>query len=159
MVPIEPFAVEAEKEELPGHPARAAAVRILLALAFTMLTLQLWRLQVVEGRSHRAAAEGNRLRVVSVPPLRGVIYDRNMTPLAVNAPMFVVTVTEADLPAARRDQVLRETAEIVGTSVEEIEQTLRQKVAESSPFTPVAIKENVSRENILALEERSWALP
>src|SRR3989442_5429264 len=117
MLPVDPFATEAEPEELPRHPARPAVVRILLALAFTMLTLQLWRLQVVEGRAHRAAAEGNRLRVVSGPPLPGVISNRNMTPLARNAPMVVVTATATESPTAPRDQGMRETPEISGASV------------------------------------------
>lgn len=139
--------------------ARAGLMRVLLLLAFGALALQLWRLQIVEARLHRAAAEGNRLRVVAIPPLRGVIYDRNLTPLAVNSPMFVVTVTEADLPSARRQKIIEETARILGASVEEIEHTLRSRGQQASPFTPITIRENVSREVALLLEERSWALP
>src|SRR5581483_1884233 len=128
-------------------------------LAFAVLTVQLWRLQIVDNLVHRAAAEDNSLRPTTIQPLRGVIYDRNMTPLAVNAPTFVATITEADVPAARRSQIFKETADILGMTVGDIEQTLRSKSADSRSFTPIAIMENVPRETALQLEERSWALP
>lgn len=150
---------ESGPEPSTAHHTRAGLMRGLLLAAFGLLALQLWRLQIVEGRVHRAAAEGNRLRVVAIPPLRGVIYDRNLSPVAVNSPMFVVTVTEADLPSASRSPVLEETARILGGSVDEIEQILRSRGQEASPFTPITIRENVPREIALLLEERSWALP
>ncbi len=130
-----------------------------MCFAFAFLTLQLWRLQIVEGVVHRAAADDNSLRPVTIPALRGVIYDRNLTPLAVNAPMFAVTITEADVPVARRSQIVRQTAAVLGIAPEEIEQALKFKTRGEQPFAPVTIKENVPREVALALEERSWQLP
>lgn len=148
-----------ESGDASARRVRSWVIRSLVLVAFAVLTFQLWRLQVVEGRLHRAAAEGNRLRVAPVTPLRGVIYDRNLVPLAVNAPTFVVTVTEADLPAGRRSRILEETGRLLGITKEEIESTIRSKTRDATPFTPVTIKEDVPREVALRLEEQSWGLP
>jgi penicillin-binding protein 2 len=148
---------------LPGENSRPNAryrtARLVLILIFAALTVQLWRLQILNTGAYRDAAEGNRLRLSAIQPLRGVIYDRNLTPLAVNSPSFVVKVTEADLPTARRPDVLVETERILGMAPGEIEQTLRVKRGGQPPFTPITIRENVPRDTALALEERSWALP
>ncbi|HZT05655.1 MAG TPA: penicillin-binding protein 2 [Chloroflexota bacterium] len=148
-----------EQVDAPPRHRRSLLARAVTVLAFAVLTVQLWRLQIVDNLVHRAAAEDNSLRPTTIQPLRGVIYDRNMTPLAVNAPTFVATITEADVPAARRSQIFKETADILGMTVGDIEQTLRSKSADSRSFTPIAIMENVPRETALQLEERSWALP
>jgi penicillin-binding protein 2 len=148
---------------LPGENtqpnARYRAARVILFLIFAALTIQLWRLQIINTGAYRDAAEGNRLRLSNIQPLRGVVYDRNLTPLAVNSPAFVVKVTEADLPSSRRAEVLGETERMLGMASGEIEQTLRVKRGGQPPFTPITIRENVPRDTALALEERSWALP
>lgn len=69
-----------------------------LLLVFGIFTAQLWRLQVVERPQHATAAEANRIRLVPIPALRGVIYDRNGELLAWNAPTFTISIVEADLP-------------------------------------------------------------
>ncbi len=150
---------ESGQHDAVGHPIRSRVLRVVLLLAFSALTFQLWRLQIVEGRAHRAAAEGNRLRLATVPPLRGVIYDRNMVPLAVNAPSFSVSITEADLPDSQRAQVLDELAATLDMPIEEIEQTLRTRRRDAPPFAPIVIRDSVPRERAMQLEERSWTLP
>lgn len=145
--------------DLRTEGLRSLAFRVLILLAFGALTLQLWRLQIVDSRTHRAAAEGNRLRLVDLPPLRALIYDRSFNALALNSPAFTVSVVEADVPRDRRAQVLGETGRLLGISLEEIEQTLRTKAQNAPPFTPITIRENVPRDVALRLEERSWALP
>jgi penicillin-binding protein 2 len=134
-------------------------VRGLVLLAFIILGLHLWRLQIVEGLVHRTATEGNRLRASAVTPLRGVIYDRNLSPLAVNAPMFVVGITETDIPAGRRAAVIGETARMLGMSPDEIEAAIRKKAGDAQSFVPIAIKEDVPRDIALRLEEKLWELP
>lgn len=154
-----PVAVPRLPGEGPRVSLRYRAARGALLLAFMLLTIQLWRLQIINTGAYRDAAEGNRLRLSSIQSLRGVIYDRNLTPLAVNSPSFRVTITDADLPTARRAEVLAETERMLGMAAGEIEQTLRTKGRGLPPFTPVTVRENVPRDTALALEERSWALP
>ncbi len=147
------------QQETMCHPIRTRVLRVVLLLVFTALTFQLWRLQIVQGRAHRAAAEDNSLRLATIAPLRGVIYDRNMVPLAVNAPSFSVSITEADVPNNERERIFRETANVLGVPVEEIEQSLKTRRRDAAPFTPIAVRDSVPRDRAMQLEERSWALP
>ena len=148
-----------EEPHQPSSRGRSGVIRILICLGFVALTAQLWKLQIVDGRVHTAAAEGNRLRLVDIPALRGVIYDRNFELLAFNAPTFMVSVTEADLPQARRTSILADTAQLLGITPTEIEQTIETKRAAAGPFAPIVIKKDVPRDVALTLEQQSWALP
>ena len=75
--------------------------RAAVLIAFVLLAVQLWRLQIVEGPQLRQRADSNRVRISPIPPPRGVIYDRKGTIVASNAPIFVVSVTPADI---KKDQ-------------------------------------------------------
>ena len=130
-----PVAMPRLPGEEPRGNGRHRAARAVLVIAFALLTVQLWRLQIINTGAYRDAAEGNRLRLSSIQPLRGVIYDRNLTPLAVNSPSFAVKVTEADLPTTRRSEVLAETERILGMLPGEIDHTLRTKGRGLPPFT------------------------
>jgi penicillin-binding protein 2 len=153
-----PFASPHDIRE-PAYPrTRSRLLRAGLILAFAALTVQLWRLQIVNTGAYQDAAEGNRLRVTAIDPPRGVIYDRNLTPLAVNSPTFDVRVTEADLPAAKRASVLAETERLLGMPGGEIERILNARRTDT-PFASIMVSEHISRETALAIEERSWALP
>src|SRR4051794_31273906 len=109
------------------HASRSRFFRVLLLLAFGLLTVQLWRLQIMNHQAYRTAAEENRLRLAPLPALRGLIYDRNRTALAMNSPSFRVELTEADLPTDRRKTVLAQTASLLGISLDELEGTIRAK--------------------------------
>src|SRR3954464_13591130 len=94
---------------------RPRLLGVAMLLAFALLGMQAWRLQVVEGRAYRAQADYNRVRVSPLPPMRGVIYDRNQTRVAANVPSFVVSVVPADLPRERQPAVARRLSDILAT--------------------------------------------
>ena len=70
-------------------------------------TVQLARLQLVNGDEYEQRAALNQLRIEPIVPSRGVIYDRNGVPVVENIPSFSAAVVAADVP---EDQQL----EIVG---------------------------------------------
>jgi cell division protein FtsI/penicillin-binding protein 2 len=76
----------------------------LAVLAFAVLTLRVWRLQVVEGSRYTAWADRIRLRQIALPAPRGVIYDRRGEILVRNVPSFSIAVVPADLPDDREQE-------------------------------------------------------
>src|SRR4051812_12784721 len=52
-------------------------LKLLVVLAFVVLTVQLARLQLMRGSESQQRAQLNQLRVEPVIPSRGIIYDRN----------------------------------------------------------------------------------
>ena len=65
-------------------------------------------LQIIKGANYHALAEGNRLRIRTLPAERGVILDRNGKLLVENVPTFSLFIAPGDLPKARfeREQEL-----------------------------------------------------
>jgi len=59
---------------------------VLLLLAFIIFWLRLFWLQIIKGKEYRRLAEGNRIQIVKIPALRGIVYDRNNYPLVRNRP-------------------------------------------------------------------------
>src|SRR5262245_6446252 len=93
----------------PGEQRPRAATwvfRVVVLLMFGILTGQLWRLQVVDGQQFANRSAANWLRQAVIPPQRGVIYDRNKTLLATNAPIFVVSITPADVPKGHMAEIV-----------------------------------------------------
>ena len=65
------------------------------ALVFLMLLLmvRMYYLQVIQFEHHSTLAENNRIHVQSLPPTRGMIFDRNGVILADNRASFSLTLT------------------------------------------------------------------
>lgn len=60
----------------------------LLILAFSILLVRIFYLQVVRGDYYRKLAEGNRLHTKTIRAERGIIFDRRGRPLVRNIPSF-----------------------------------------------------------------------
>ena len=85
--------------------ARVLFFRVLMVVTFAILSVQLWRLQIVEGEQYRLRANDNRLSVLSLEAARGIVYDRRGTVLVRNRPSYSVKLVPADVP---EDEVQRE---------------------------------------------------
>lgn len=91
---------EFDESRLEGRLERPITTRIYICIGAALLIVsvaflfKLWALQVVEGAEYRELSENNRLHHSVVFAPRGVIYDRNETLLAWNAPLSVGTTTE-----------------------------------------------------------------
>src|SRR5438132_8088031 len=72
-------------------------LKLLVVLAFVVLTVQLARLQLMRGSEFEQRAQLNQLRVEPVIPSRGMIYDRNGVPVVENVPSFSAAVVPADI--------------------------------------------------------------
>ncbi|MCY3959023.1 MAG: penicillin-binding protein 2 [Chloroflexi bacterium] len=125
--------------------------------ANTALAARLWQLQVVESDTYRAQAAQNRARTRPIQPLRGLIYDRNRTPLVANAPVFSVWLTPADLPLEREGPVLANLAVLTGERLVDLRFKLNQ--ARLAPDVPARLARAVPRESALTIEERRQDLP
>ncbi|HWO73569.1 MAG TPA: penicillin-binding protein 2 [Dehalococcoidia bacterium] len=147
-----------------GDEARAVRNKIfyfglLVVVVFGILTLQLARMQLVNGEKYRLRAETNRLRQVPVMPARGLIYDRDGVPLVENRPAFAAAVVAADVPAGQEMDISLALQDLTGRPASEIEAIIRERKASNDPFTPQVIKENLSNEAAFRLREQLASLP
>ena len=68
---------------------RRALVAFLVILVLSgILIANLYNLQVVRVEDYRTRSNENRIKLVPIAPSRGIIYDRNGTPLALNRTIY-----------------------------------------------------------------------
>ncbi|HRN50479.1 MAG TPA: penicillin-binding protein 2 [Anaerolineales bacterium] len=146
-----------------------------VTLVFAIFGLRLFYLQVLEHDNWLSQAEANRTETISLAPQRGVIYDRNGVVLARNVASYNIVVIPAELPADEGEiqEIIYALADITdqpvhlgsiddplipcGTDLGVAEMIAVQ--TSFSPYDPVAIQCNVSRELALAVKEHAVDWP
>jgi len=171
-----------------GARLRIAFLQIVIALSFSVLTAQLWRLQIVQKQGYQSQADANRFRLVPVDAPRGVIYDRQGRLLVRNVPSYTISIVPAALPedSQTRYTVLARLAELleipvssatasaatashgVGGAVDDVasagssgRQGIEEILTENtlSPYAPVAISTDVDKQVAFLIEEEHLYLP
>ena len=69
---------------------------ICILLAFVLLFARIFYLQVIEGEEYRRLSENNSIRLRSIDPSRGLIFDRNGERLVDNRPSFDLSIILKD---------------------------------------------------------------
>jgi penicillin-binding protein 2 len=135
--------------------------RGLVLLVFGVLTAQLWRLQVVDGQAYTNRSAANWLRQAVIAPQRGVIYDRNKTLLATNAPIFVISVTPADIPKGRMQEIVIRVANELRVPPGDIQRVIdaHQARKDYNAYTSIPVSYNVEREAVMRISERQLDMP
>ena len=86
------------------YKQRITGVMICALAAFVMLFIRLIYLQVIMGDEFRRLSLNNSIRLQSIDPPRGRVYDRNNDLLVDNRPAFDVNITlkDAQPPEVKR---------------------------------------------------------
>ncbi|MBI4715372.1 MAG: penicillin-binding protein 2 [Nitrospirae bacterium] len=140
----------------PGIQRRIQILAMIGGGVFLLLLFQIWHLQIIQGKHYRQLSENNRLRVVTIAPHRGLVYDRHGEVLARNVPSFSLGLVKedvSDLPGT-----LEKLAPLVGMSPEEMTQRIRA-TKQASPFTPWILKERLTLDEMARVKGRQWELP
>lgn len=75
-----------------------ACVALVVLCLFGVLFMRLWYLQLVEGEDLNLRSEHNRIRLLDLPPWRGMILDRHGEVLVANRPSYELVVVLEDVP-------------------------------------------------------------
>ena len=127
-----------------------------MLLAFAVLTLRLWLLQVVHGPEYRVKSENNRIHLRDIPPFRGMIFDRNGHLLVDNRPAYNLYVIPEDIQET--GPLLERLRELVGIDPDAALARLK-KAGAGQPFRPVLLKRDLSREALAVVETHRFNLP
>ena len=88
----------------PSTPSRnrphgnLAALRIAVIVLFGILTAQLFNMQILQGSDYARRSRENHLTRKEILPPRGLILDRNGTPLVRNVGIYTAVITPTFLP-------------------------------------------------------------
>jgi penicillin-binding protein 2 len=130
-----------------------------IVLVFVVLSAQLFRLQVLNEGYYRLQAEGNRLRLETIKPARGLIYDRNGRLLAANVAAPYVVVVPAELPVGREGEVYAALQTLLHVPAFEIEQAVTAARRRNDLYTPIVVRREVDLETAKIVRERLADLP
>lgn len=135
---------------------RAGLAGVLVAAAFAGLLGRLIYLQVFEHPRYAALAQENRVRVVALPPPRGLIYDRHGVVLAENVPSYSLEITPEQVPDL--DAALTGLAQVVALTPEDLRR-FRAQVRAGWPFKSIVLKPNLTPQEVARFAVERYRFP
>lgn len=135
------------------------AASVAAVMLFGLLGGRLYQLQIVDGSRYAAQAVAARTVEVPVRAPRGLIFDRQGRPLAVNLPTWTLYARPADLPkdSQQLGAVLSRVASLSGIQASVLR--TRLAAATGSPYDLVPLAQDLSRDASLLIGEERARLP
>ena len=141
-------------EEALNMLKRRAMVAIGVILLFLLIIIsRFWYLQINLGEHYRALAENNRVRIRSVPPPRGHIFDRHGREIVTNRPSFNVALIRED--SFDIDDVLKRLSVVLDEDLEVLWERIR-KGSNTPRHFPITLKEDVDWQTLAYLENNKY---
>ncbi|MCY4265850.1 MAG: penicillin-binding protein 2 [Gammaproteobacteria bacterium] len=152
------------KLQLKDHEAeqrlfirRLSIAGVLILLLFTALIGKLADLQIANYEYFSARSDDNRLHSQYVPPMRGLLFDRNGEILAGNQPIFNLTVVSEQVE--NLNGTLQFLGSLVRLTAEDIDQFRNRMQRNRVPFTSVPLRYALSDEEKSRVAVNSHLLP
>lgn len=133
----------------------AGAVFVVIAVFFLLL-IRLFYLQIIEGEEYRRLSESNCIRIQSLDPPRGLIFDCRDELIVDNRPSFDVSVIPRDAKPVK--DTIKRLAGFMGIDEKEFFERL-DKQKGSLSYKPVLLKQDVGRNVLAAIEVHKFDLP
>ena len=129
---------------------------VFISLAFLLIFIRLWSLQVIKGGDLRRLSENNCIRLRENPADRGMLLDRKGRILARNRPSFEVYLVPEDVKA--NPEVIAQVGKLLNIPAEDIQQRFDTQ-KRRAPFKPVKIKSDIDWNELALLETNRVHLP
>jgi penicillin-binding protein 2 len=129
---------------------------VFIGVAFFLIFIRLWSLQVIKGGDLRRLSENNCIRLRENPADRGMLFDRKGRILAHNRPSYEVYLVPEDLKV--NPEVIIKVGELLNIPPEEIKERLNTQ-KRRAPFKPVKIKSDINWNELALLESNRVHLP
>jgi penicillin-binding protein 2 len=147
---------------------RLGAVGALALVAFALLGLRAWSLQLLHSADYLRQSQAQQTRVVDLPAARGLIVDDELRPLAAAGAQLAIVADPSALgtrpfdarcsPAPRGRRVLAQLARLAHIPVATLVARIRSSLVQS-PFGPAVVVSHASRPVAFYLDERAAAYP
>ncbi|MBT3215708.1 MAG: penicillin-binding protein 2 [Deltaproteobacteria bacterium] len=138
-----------EFEELDRIRIRLIILGGVVILIFSLLASRLWYLQITEGQKYTEFSQGNRIRLVAEPALRGIIYDRNGVILAENRPAYQLQLIREDTPDL--ESTLGQVSQALNLPFAELNEKIKAS-HDLAQFKPIILVDDLEYEKAMYLE-------
>ena len=128
---------------------RTKVLQVVISLAFFVVVFLLGYMQLIRGGYYRNLSKRNSIRLIAKEAPRGKILDRDDRVIADNELSFDVAVIPAEIED--KDEIFLKLSQLAGSSIESIKARYKKNYA--SPFVPVVVLKNVSKDTAILVEE------
>lgn len=137
--------------------ARRTLVAFLGILALSgVLFANIYQLQVLNFDTYQTRSNGNRIKLLPLPPTRGLIYDRYGKLLAENLTFFGLYIVPEK--TENLDRTLDELRYVVGLTDSDIENFKKER-RRGTRYTPILLKPNLNEEQIARFAVSQYQYP
>ncbi|MFF0294048.1 penicillin-binding protein 2 [Kitasatospora sp. NPDC004615] len=147
---------------------RLVVLQILVLSLLATLGGRLWYLQIRNGKEFTAKAQGNHIREVVEPAVRGEVLDAAGRILAGNETKLVVSVSRTAL-MQQKDHgkaVLSRLADVLGVPADDVKNKVRlcdaktpQPCWNGSPYQPIPVTQQATTQQAMQIMERREDFP
>lgn len=135
---------------------RLIGLRVFFAVAFVLMAVFFWRLQVVQHTRYEEMAANNHLKTVPLRAPRGVVFDRNGRVLVENRNSFTIAIVREQLKDI--EETVRKLSAITGTDPDHMREAIKRRLREP-PFRPLPVIEHATFEQVAAVTARRHEMP
>ena len=136
--------------------ARVVFACLAMGVLVCIILARLVFLQVFNHEHFTTLSQENRLKILPLPPPRGVIYSRDGVVLAENRPSFTLAVIPENTPDM--DAALRGLSELIELTNEELDRFSRQ-LSYSRRFENVTLKSDLTPEELAIFSVNRFLYP
>ena len=138
------------------YKQRIVGFMVCVLACFVILFIRLIYLQIITGEELRRLSLNNSIRLQSIDPPRGRVYDRKGKVLVDNRPSFDVSIILKD--AAPLEQTIEKLSEYIRIAPTDLMSTIKKAKGFSS-YKPILLKQDIGRNALAALEVHKYDLP
>ena len=124
---------------------RALFAFIVIILLLLVLLVNLADLQIANFSYYSTKSNNNRIEIIPIPPSRGMIYDRNGTPLAINNITYQLNIIPDKVK--NLNEQFEQLKAIVDLTDEDIENFQKER-RNYKAHRPVPLKDNLTQQQI-----------
>lgn len=135
---------------------RLIGASVCILFVFALLFFRLVYLQIIKGDEFRLKSEKNAVRLKSIKPSRGLIFDRNKNLLVDNRPSFNLKIVIED--AGDVGETVKNLSRLIGADADEFMTTIK-KAGRRAFYKPVTLKTGMSRDQLAIVEAHKFDLP
>lgn len=136
---------------------RAIVGSIFIVTLMIILFARMYYLQVIQYKYHSTLSEKNRVHTQAIPPIRGIIYDRNGIVIASNEPSFNLTFTRER--AKDWTTIIDTLVEVLHLTDEDKESLVNKVKQRSRPFESIPLLYELTEEQRAIIAVNQPRLP
>ncbi|MFA7553711.1 MAG: penicillin-binding protein 2 [Spongiibacteraceae bacterium] len=153
---LETLALKDTYNEKRLYRVRIVVVGLMILALAGLVVTHYFSLQITQHELYSTQSDRNRVQLQSVPPKRGLIYDRNGILLAENLPSYSLTVIKERVDDLDETiALLRQLIDIDDDQIKKFDSLMTRR----RPYAAVPLKLQLSEEEIAVISVNSYRLP